>query len=36
VIVPRRTSRLREMLGGKKFEMTKKEEDELDSIDMEE
>ncbi|KAI8881393.1 hypothetical protein K501DRAFT_123973, partial [Backusella circina FSU 941] len=36
IIVPKRTSRLREMLGGKKFEMTKSEEVELDSIDMEE
>ncbi|KAI9281063.1 hypothetical protein BY458DRAFT_487072 [Sporodiniella umbellata] len=33
VIVPRQTSRLRQMLGGKKFEMTKQEEDELDNLE---
>lgn len=34
LIVPRKTSRLRQMLGGKKFEVTKEEEEELKEFDI--
>ncbi|CAO3690043.1 unnamed protein product [Rhizopus stolonifer] len=36
VIVPRKTSQLREILGAKKFEMTEEEELEWNSLDIEE
>ncbi|KAI9270828.1 hypothetical protein BY458DRAFT_586627 [Sporodiniella umbellata] len=36
IMVPKQTSRLREVLGGKKFEMTLEEELELNSLDFEE
>ncbi|KAG1438411.1 hypothetical protein G6F56_012646 [Rhizopus delemar] len=36
VIVPRQTSRLRQMLGGKKFEVTEQEESELNTLEMNE
>ncbi|KAI8062789.1 uncharacterized protein B0P05DRAFT_556051 [Gilbertella persicaria] len=34
IIVPKQTSKLRQMLGGKKLEMTSEEQQELDSIQM--
>jgi hypothetical protein len=35
LIIPKKTASLRQMLGGKKLEMTKEEQQELDNIDME-
>ncbi|EPB85134.1 hypothetical protein HMPREF1544_08106 [Mucor circinelloides 1006PhL] len=35
IIVPKQTSRLRQMLGGKSLEMTQEEQEELDSIALE-